>query len=126
MTPTNAGPYPYAYDDELLAVIPKIPVLDLDDPASARATAAAFGCVTGKRAEFTRLEAVDHNLDDRVRVRVFRPRQRESPTAAVLYAHGGGFVLGLIATEEANATELARRLGITLVSVEYRRECVCV
>jgi acetyl esterase/lipase len=37
-----------------------------------------------------------------------------------LYIHGGGFVVGSIATEHGSAAMLARELGIVVVSVEYR------
>jgi acetyl esterase len=56
--------------------------------------------------------------------RVYRPhprdgeRQGESP--ALVWFHGGGFVVGSIASHDGICRELARRARVTVVSVDYR------
>ena len=52
-----------------------------------------------------------------VRVRVYRP---EGATAPVLYAHGGGFSLGGLASCDHICRRLAVEAGVVVVSVEYR------
>ncbi|MCD9878453.1 alpha/beta hydrolase [Streptomyces guryensis] len=54
-----------------------------------------------------------------VAVRVHRPAgQGEVP--GLLYLHGGGFVLGSIATSDADARRLAAETGAAVVLVDYR------
>jgi acetyl esterase/lipase len=54
-------------------------------------------------------------------VRIYAPTQAgDGPHPAMLYLHGGGFVLGSIAMEHAQTTSLARGVGAVVVSVEYR------
>jgi acetyl esterase len=55
-----------------------------------------------------------------VGVRVYAPQAGATTPAAILYIHGGGFTVGSIDTEHANAAGLARQLGVTVASVEYR------
>ncbi|MCW2755898.1 MAG: Acetyl esterase/lipase, partial [Marmoricola sp.] len=56
-----------------------------------------------------------------VAVRVYRPRTAgPGPLPALLQIHGGGFCLGSVDLEHAGAVSLARRLGVIVVSVEYR------
>jgi len=52
-------------------------------------------------------------------VRVYRPRS-ERGLPALLYFHGGGWVIGSIESHDATCRELAQRAGCTVVSVEYR------
>ncbi|SDC97419.1 alpha/beta hydrolase [Glycomyces harbinensis] len=54
-----------------------------------------------------------------VPIRVYRP---ESPTGALLWAHGGGFRHGDIDMPEGHivSIELARRAAVTVASVDYR------
>ena|GEM_PF-3102666 len=44
----------------------------------------------------------------------------ESPSAAVLFLHGGGFVLGSLAGYQGVVRHLAHRIGAVVVAVEYR------
>jgi acetyl esterase len=55
-----------------------------------------------------------------VRLRLYLPKQPAGGRAGLLYIHGGGFMVGSIDTEHANAAQLADRLGIVVASVEYR------
>jgi acetyl esterase/lipase len=55
-----------------------------------------------------------------VRVRLFTPEAAPSPRPALLWIHGGGYLLpGSKVDDEACAT-FARRLGATVLSLEYR------
>ena len=55
-----------------------------------------------------------------VEVRVYDPAGRTDGSPAVLYIHGGGYVIGTAAGDDAVCADLARRLGALVVSVDYR------
>jgi acetyl esterase len=58
-----------------------------------------------------------------VPLRIFRPETRaDSPASALLWMHGGGFVVGSVDDTESviPASELAARAGAIVVSVDYR------
>lgn len=52
--------------------------------------------------------------------RRFDPREERAPGPVVLFCHGGGFVIGDIYTHAPLAAEMARRLDLPVVSVDYR------
>lgn len=52
-------------------------------------------------------------------VRVYEPAD-PGPGATIVWAHGGGFVLGDIDTEDATARVLANATGSVVLSVDYR------
>jgi acetyl esterase len=52
------------------------------------------------------------------RARVFRPNGRGR--GALVWFHGGGFVVGSISSHEGICRELARRAKVTVISVDYR------
>jgi len=112
---------PYAFDPDLAPLVPLLPEVDIADPVAARAAIADFAAAGGFDAAVDRsgLEISDHDASG-VLVRVYRPIDRTEARPGVLYIHGGGFVIGSIETEEANAATLARDLGIVVASVEYR------
>ena len=55
-----------------------------------------------------------------VRLRVYRPRSVAAPTPALLWFHGGGFVLGKPEQDDAYCAQFVRELGLTVISVDYR------
>jgi acetyl esterase/lipase len=55
----------------------------------------------------------------RVGVRVYTPKERAT-NGAVLWIHGGGMVIGFAAQDDRHCVEVASRLGVLVVSVEYR------
>lgn len=55
-----------------------------------------------------------------VPMRIVRPKNQRTPAPALLLLHGGGYVLGNAASDDRVASRIARELGITVVSVEYR------
>lgn len=52
--------------------------------------------------------------------RVFVPEDATGPTPVMLWIHGGGFIIGTPAQDDAVATMFARELGITVVAPSYR------
>jgi acetyl esterase/lipase len=57
---------------------------------------------------------------DGVEVRIYDPAGRADGSPAVLYIHGGGYVVGAAVGDDAVCADTARRLGALVVSVEYR------
>lgn len=53
-------------------------------------------------------------------VRVFRPVGVTGPTPALLWIHGGGYVIGSADQDDPVCRRFSTRLGITVASVEYR------
>jgi acetyl esterase/lipase len=59
-------------------------------------------------------------LSSGVGVRLHRPVDVSQPTAAMLWIHGGGYVIGNAEQDDALCRRFARELGITVASVDYR------
>ena len=53
-------------------------------------------------------------------VRLFDARAEREPGPAVVFFHGGGFVIGNIDTHVSMCAEIARRLDLPVISVDYR------
>ncbi|MGD1172312.1 alpha/beta hydrolase [Mycobacterium seoulense] len=53
-------------------------------------------------------------------VRLFRPAGVAAPTPALLWIHGGGYVIGTARQDDRLCSRFSHRLGITVASVEYR------
>ncbi len=115
-----------AIDPELEPVIALIPETDVTDAPAVRAV--VNDLLASLAPEIPGIETLE--IDDLaipgppdspdVQVRVYRPKGLDGPTAAVLYLHGGGFVLGSVDTEHAGAAAIARDLGVVVVSADYR------
>lgn len=58
-------------------------------------------------------------VDEHASVRVFRPASRR-PAPALLWIHGGGYVSGTAADNDAFCREVAASLDVVVASVEYR------
>jgi acetyl esterase/lipase len=105
-------------DPELEAFIPLFPPADLTDPPSARKNLAALAAAvpapdtTGMEIEDTTVPA-----DPEVAVRIYRPHPAQG---AIVWLHGGGFVMGDLDTEHPWAARLADGTGAVVVSVGYR------
>jgi acetyl esterase/lipase len=55
-----------------------------------------------------------------VRVRLHRPPNATQPAPALVWIHGGGYVLGTAQQDDALCRRFAHALGITVAAVEYR------
>lgn len=53
-------------------------------------------------------------------LRLYDARETRDPSPCVLFIHGGGFVIGDIEVYHSLCTEIAHRLDLPVVSVEYR------
>lgn len=120
---------PYDLDPELAAVVPLFPNFGLDTPEQvdaardglARLLAAAASPVDTSGLMVDDLDLPGVVDEGTVRVRCYRPEEPAlAPAPALLYLHGGGFVMGSIETEHPAAADLARSLAVPVVSVDYR------
>ena len=69
--------------------------------------------------ERLRLEAAGGQGAD-VDVILYRPPNAPTPAPAILYIHGGGYSVGGAEESDGESAELAARLGVVVVSVDYR------
>jgi acetyl esterase/lipase len=59
-------------------------------------------------------------LPSGVGVRLHRPAEQNTPGPALLWIHGGGYVLGCAKQEDSLCRRFVQALGVTVASVEYR------
>jgi acetyl esterase len=55
-----------------------------------------------------------------VRVRRYRPAKHDGPLPALVYVHGGGFVVGSLDLYDADCRRIAAEVGAAVFSVDYR------
>ena len=53
-------------------------------------------------------------------VRLFRPVGATGPTPALLWIHGGGYIIGTAKQDDRLCRAFSRKLGISVASVDYR------
>ncbi|MFD0071424.1 alpha/beta hydrolase [Streptomyces sp. NPDC127166] len=105
-------------DPELEAFIPFFPQTDLADPVAARAYFAGLAAaVPAPDTAELEVEDVLVPADPDVPVRIYRPRGAQG---AVVWMHGGGYVMGNVDTEHPWAARIAESSGAVVVSVGYR------
>ncbi|MFJ3306757.1 alpha/beta hydrolase [Streptomyces sp. NPDC086549] len=105
-------------DPELEAFIPLFPRTDLTDPFTARQRFAELAAAV-PAPDTADVEVEDRTVpgDPDVAVRIYRPHQAQG---AVVWLHGGGFVMGNLDTEHPWATRIAQGSGAVVISVGYR------
>lgn len=105
-------------DPELEAFLALLPPADLSDPAVARKNLAELAAATPV-PETSDMEIEDRTVpaDPEVPVRIYRPHQAQG---AIIWLHGGGWVMGDLDTEHPWAVRLADGSGAVVISVGYR------
>ncbi len=105
-------------DPELQAFIPSFPPADLTDPVTARKNLAELASAApAPEAERMAIEDRTVPADPDVPVRIYRPQRAQG---AIVWLHGGGFVMGDLETEHPWAAQVADRSQAVVVSVGYR------
>jgi acetyl esterase/lipase len=59
-------------------------------------------------------------LESGIGVRLYRPAGAAETTAALLWIHGGGYVIGSAAQDDLLCRRFVKELGITVAAVDYR------
>ncbi|MET7620338.1 alpha/beta hydrolase [Streptomyces sp. NPDC005408] len=105
-------------DPELEAFLALFPPADLTDPINARKDLAELA------AAVPQPDTADMEIEDRtvpadldVAVRIYRPHGAQG---AIVWLHGGGWVMGDVDTEHPWAARLADGSGAVVISVGYR------
>ena len=119
------SPPGYRFDPELAPHVGSLPQLDLADLAGARrALAQAVAGLRPYRAPVP-LDVRERSVPGpsgapEVRVRVYTPLSGTGDRPAVVFMHGGGFVMGDLETDAALAAKTAATLGAVTISCGYR------
>jgi acetyl esterase/lipase len=105
-------------DPELTPFVSLFPPSDLSDPVAARKELVALAAAA-PAPDIREMEIQERTVstNPEVVVRVYRPHQ---PHGAVVWLHGGGFVMGDLETEHPWAVRIADASGAVVVSVGYR------
>ena len=106
-------------DPELDAFIPLFPPADLTDPVTARKNLAELAAAA-PAPDTADMEIEDRTVpaDPDVPVRIYRPHGAQG---AIVWLHGGGFVMGDLETEHPWAVRVADGSSAVVISVGYRR-----
>ncbi|MET0136028.1 MAG: alpha/beta hydrolase [Kibdelosporangium sp.] len=114
----------YAIDPELapwLDMMPTISLASAADVVTARALLTERWSQVPRYEPETEVEITDTVVPGSpdVPVRVYRPAGG-GPRPGLLYIHGGGFIIGTIDMMDPLLTEVVDKLGVVVVSVDYR------
>lgn len=125
----------YAFDPDFAAIVGSLPTVmpHLADPAAIAASRSGPGLETmmGAIPDRPGVRKADRLIPGaqaghEVPVRIYTPiasgdaSRAAGPRAALLYIHGGGFMMGSIALTDATCQRYCDELDAVLVSVEYR------
>lgn len=119
----------YSYDAELAAVLPFHIRIPFDDIAEARRVEAeGLAEQLRARAELPADPSVvveNHVLRGPpgsydLPVRTYTPAHRVTPVGALVFFHGGGYVLGNLDNEEPRCVHFASNVNCVVISPEYR------
>jgi acetyl esterase len=114
------------YDPQLAPYVTSLPAVNLTDIKAAREEMGRLRADAAPAVTLRDVQWTDHTLDatgshDPLHVRVYQPSERSvDPTPALLFLHGGGFVMGSVESEHVAAGVLSVALGVVVVSVDYR------
>jgi len=71
-----------------------------------------------KRESSLYVETSTKDLDG-IQLRIHKPKSVE-PTSALLWIHGGGLIVGTPAQDDWRCAQIAERLGVLVVAIQYR------
>ncbi len=99
-----------------------MPPLNEMSPADARVAAEGFRELAGEPEDVAAVgDSVVPGPGGDIPVRIYTPAGAgDGPHPALVYFHGGGWVLGDIQGMDSTCRALANRAGVVIVSVEYR------
>src|SRR5690606_17900853 len=110
---TTEAAMSYRYDPELAPLIPLLPNAPFHDPVAARSQLRQMMEPLNADIASSGLNIEDISIpggegNPRLPLRVYRPLQPTGAVPALLYIHGGGFVVGDLDSEHGSCVSIAR------------------
>ncbi|MGK4217896.1 alpha/beta hydrolase [Kocuria marina] len=103
---------------KFLDLVAGAPPMDTRTAEQNRADASAALQLTGHKTPMARVE--DRAIAG-VPVRVYVPHDLAVPSPAVVFFHGGGWVVGDLEIADTTVRDIAAQVGATVISVDYRQ-----
>ncbi len=118
----------YLVDPEIVAILDVFPSFQFtaEDLPRIRAEAAAMGAqMASGLPDFPDVEVTERRVPGPqgapdVRVLVYLPKEAPRPLPALLWIHGGGYIIGTADGDDQQAKQMVSRVGCAVVSVDYR------
>jgi len=112
----------FALDPELAAISVLIPAFDLTDLTTSRRLETSLAAQGRRPLEEVAIEDLTMPRRDggQLRLRIYRPRRSRRHLPALLYIHGGAFVLGSLATEDDRCEQYALHADCAVIALDYR------
>lgn len=113
-------------DPELAPILDLLPDVPLNKEtlpqarASLKAMVAALKTAASPDIEVTEYQVPGPQDAAQVRVLCYLPKERECPLPALLWVHGGGFVMGSADNEDPTVRNLVTQVGCAVAVVDYR------
>lgn len=107
--------------DMMAVMAADAPPLSQTTPEMSRQAYAGLAAVAGPGPQVVSVS--DRTIEGQtgsIPVRVYRPVEGDTLTGAVVFFHGGGFVIGDLDTHDAVCRELCVGTGCTVIAVDYR------
>jgi acetyl esterase/lipase len=108
-------------DPQIAAVLERVNAarpLSAGTPEEGREAFRALNQLAAQLAPRVEVASVEEVTGGPVPMRIYRPEGE--PIATLLFIHGGGFVIGDLDTHDAQCRTLCSRVGLTVVSIDYR------
>jgi acetyl esterase len=102
----------------LLERVNAAPPLSSGTPEAGREAFRTMNMLAARFAPAIEVGSVEDVSDGPVPMRVYRPA--DDPRATLMFIHGGGFVIGDLDSYDYQCRVLCSRVGVTVVSVDYR------
>ncbi|MCF8565562.1 alpha/beta hydrolase [Alicyclobacillus tolerans] len=105
---------------DLKAVFAKTPAVDFTDLTALRDSAQLEPAPRSERVSISTRQIAGSNDAPGVLVRIFEPVERNGLLPAVLWIHGGGYILGSYQQDDGLCQRFVETANCLVVSVEYR------
>ncbi len=117
----------YHYDAELVSMLELLPdtSFTISNPQQARASFLEMTASLNADLDESGVVIANQTITGpegapAVPVRIYTPEGLNAAVPALLHIHGGGFVIGSLDSEHGSCVALCRRLGVVIISVDYR------
>jgi acetyl esterase len=112
--------------DPVFAPLRDIPAPDFDNISAARAAMSAMQASLPRRQSSCVVfeDRTIKGIAERITIRTYIPRERRK-RGALLYFHGGAFMVGNLDSEHSRCLDYAENAGCVVISVDYRLAPEC-